>query len=302
MRDFLNKLIYLILQPWQRLPLGFHYASGRAISGLMRLAGYRKDVVVTNLSRSFPELKYKQIKALTKDFYRHLGEIAAETLWIGGRHYEKGVRKVIRQGIITIKGNEELYQAHLKGNVMILNSHCGNWELMGPYLQITAEMKGAEFSPHDVAVVYRALHGKFSEFFFARNRTSLQPKDFDGYVESRVVMRYIISHRKERKIYVFPNDQYPYGTAIARKEVNFLNQSTATMTGAGEVAAKFAMSVFYMNADRTGKGRYTVRYTKICDDASALGADNIINRYYELLEKDIRNNPANYLWSHKRWK
>ena len=81
-------------------------------------------------------------------------------------------------------------------------------------------------------------------------------------------MRYIARHRKEKKVYVFPNDQYPYGTAIARQTVNFLNQKTETMVGGAEVAEKLGMSVFYMNANRTAKGKYTVSYKKICDDAA----------------------------------
>ena len=185
---------------------------------------------------------------------------------------------------------------------MILNSHAGNWELIGAYLQKLCDESGGRMSERDVAVVYRRLHGRFAEEFFRRNRCALQGKDFAGYVESRVVMRYIVRHRKENKVYVFPNDQYPYGTAIARQTVDFLCQKTEVMTGGAQVAEHLGMSVFYMYADRTAKGKYTVRFSKICDDAAALGAEKIINEYYRLLEEDIRRNPSNYLWSHRRWK
>lgn len=302
MANVWHKFLCALIQPLQRMPLGFHYACCRAVSGAMRLIRYRQDVVTANLARSFPDKKYGELKKISKDFYRHLGEVAAETMWIGGRHREKGKAKVRRRGIITLEGTEELYRAYEKGSVMVLNSHCGNWELMGAYLGLTACGEGSTFTEAAVTVVYRRLHGKFSEFFFHRNRTSLQAKDFDGYVESRVVMRHIIRHLKDKKVYVFPNDQYPYGTALARLEVPFLSQKTEAMTGAGEVAERFKMSVFYMNADRTAHGHYTVRYTKICDDASTMGTEAIIRQYYSMLEQDINNNPSNYLWSHKRWK
>lgn len=302
MRELWNKFLCALLQPWQKLPLGFHYAFGAVLSRMMRLVSYRRDIVSVNLSRSFPEARYGEIKKIYRDFYRHLGECAAEALWIGGRHGARGARKVRRSGLVGIEGQEEIFDAFRKGSVMVLNSHCGNWELMGASLQLTVDSEGSEMTAHDVAVVYRRLHGKFSEYFFRRNRCSLQPKDFDGCVESRVVMRYVLRHRHEKKLYVFPNDQYPYGTAIARTEVKFMNQSTLAMTGAAEVAAKFGMSVFYMNSDRERKGRYTVRFSKICDNAAEAGTGKIISEYYRLLEKDIRKNPSNYLWSHKRWK
>ena len=188
-----HNILIALIRPWQYLPLGFHYAWGSLLSGLMRVFRYRKDVALINLSRSFPELKYKEIRKIAAKFYKNLGQIAAETMWLGGRCRRK--EKVYKKGIIALEGQEELYRAFEKGNVMVLNSHCGNWELIGAYLQYTCDVPGANFNQDDVAVVYRRLHGKFSEEFFHRNRCALQAKDFDGYVESRVVMRYIARHR-----------------------------------------------------------------------------------------------------------
>lgn len=40
----------------------------------------------------------------------------------------------------------------------------------------------------------------------------------------------------------------------------------------------------------------------VFDGASKVGKGEIIKRYAELLETTIRNNPADYLWSDRRWK
>ena len=295
-----HNILITMLSPWQRMPLGFHYACGKCLSGLMRLFRYRHDVIMINLARSFPEEGYRKIKDTAREFYRNLGQIAAETMWLGGRIRRKD--KVYRKGMVDVAGQEPVYEAFKKGSVMILNSHAGNWELIGAYMQRLCDLEGSGFNEDDVAVVYRRLHSKFSEAFFRRNRCALQQKGFDGYVESRTVMRYVVRHRGQNKIYLFPNDQYPYGTAIARSTVDFLNQKTQTMTGAAQVAEHFGMAVFYMYADRTSKGHYKISFTKICDNAADLGAGQIIKQYYSLLEQDIRRNPSNYLWSHRRWK
>ena len=59
-----HTILIAMIRPWQYLPLGFHYAWGAFLSGLMRVFRYRKDVALINLSRSFPELKYKEIRKI----------------------------------------------------------------------------------------------------------------------------------------------------------------------------------------------------------------------------------------------
>ena len=300
MPKVLHNVLLAVFRPIQRLPLKFHYFWGK---GFAWLAGdvlkYRRDVVTVNLSRSFPERKYKDIKKLTKAFYDHLGEVFAETVWLGGC---RGDKARFFQGIrIEAEGIEGLTEDFRKGSVMILNGHFGNWELIGGYMQALCDRSGV-MTEHDVAVVYRALHNDFSEEFFRRNRTAVQSPDFEGYVESRVAMRYVLRHRDERKIYVFPTDQSPYGTAIARHTLDFLHQPTQVMLGGATLAEKFGMPVWYLGADRTSRSACRLRLVRICDPADGLTPEAVMERFYSLLEADICRNPANYLWSHKRWK
>ena len=50
-----------------KLPLGFHYGFGRFAGWVMKdVMHYRKDVIYTNLARSFPELKYKEPKKIAE--------------------------------------------------------------------------------------------------------------------------------------------------------------------------------------------------------------------------------------------
>ena len=39
----------------------------------------------------------------------------------------------------------------------------------------------------------------------------------------------------------------------------------------------------------------------IADDARTLSEQQIIDQYYKYIEEDICADPANYLWSHRRW-
>lgn len=289
-----------LLHAIQKLPLGVQYSLGRTLSLLMRVAHYRKKVVVGNLSAAFPQWSKKELRKNRKKFYSNFGRVYAEALWLGGCRGKK--EKFFAKRLFTIEGQEDLYAAFDKGGVMILDSHCGNWELTGAFLQGTVDAPGANFTEADVAVVYRRLHSPKWDKAMRDIRCALQSKDFEGYIESQDIMRYALRHKDSKKIYLFPNDQYPYGASKSRENITFMNRETKAMDGAVVLASKLKLSVFYMNKDRLPDGKYKVSYSKICDDASAHQPEEIIKDYYTRLEADIRKNPSNYLWSHKRWK
>ena len=62
------------------------------------------------------------------------------------------------------------------------------------------------------------------------------------------------------------------------------------------------MPVVYLDIDRTRRSKYVLHFTLITPDASKTDESYIINKYISLLETDIRRNPSNWLWSHRRWK
>ncbi len=286
---------------YQKLPLGVHYAVGRFLALLLRAIRYRTAVVSDNLRACFPEKSKKELRAIRRKFYRNLGIVYAEALWLGGCRGNK--QKFFDRKLFRTEGTEELYKAFEKGSVMIMDSHCGNWEITGAFLQGIVDAPGSNITEKDVAVVYRYLHNEKWDKRMARIRCALQSDDFQGYIESRHIMRYAIEHKNEKKIYVFPNDQYPYGLTRGTAEIEFFGRKTLSMEGGLRLAVKFGMSVFYMNKRREADGTYTVRLCKICDDASVAGPlEDLLKDYYRRVETDIRETPASYLWSHRRWK
>ena len=74
------------------------------------------------------------------------------------------------------------------------------------------------------------------------------------------------------------------------------------MFGGASLARKFGWSVLYASLFPVGKGHYEWRFTQICPDASKLTVREIMDEYYNLLQKDIEAAPWCYLWTHKRWK
>ena len=83
---------------------------------------------------------------------------------------------------------------------------------------------------------------------------------------------------------------------------DFMGQPTKSMDGAVALARKLGMSVVYLGMKCREDGGYTVSFSLIAEDASAMTAREMLDEYYRLLEKDLREQPWNYLWTHKRWK
>ena len=82
----------------------------------------------------------------------------------------------------------------------------------------------------------------------------------------------------------------------------FLNQKTYAMTGSLGVACKLSHSVVYMKMKHLSRGKYEWEFIQICEDASQHTPDELMRKYYDLLEQEILETPHNWLWSHNRWK
>ncbi len=254
-----------------------------------------------NLSRCFPELDYKQVRALRKDFYKHFGELFAEAMWFGGT--DRDPAKIRKTGIAKVTNAPMLTGALSRGDVMLLCSHFGNWELTSGLLEAMRGEDGTlPVTPDKPKVVYKRLRSPFWDDFLRENRTAPLPPDYGGYLESSQILRYALSHRGERNLYIFPVDQYPYRGAAYCTVPSFMNQETRFMTGAAALSRKLHMSVLYMSFDRKERGHYEVTFREVCEDASKMGTEDIVRVYAGMLEEDIRRNPFNYLWSHRRWK
>ena len=282
------------------LPLKVHYAFAGFITWILRdVMRYRNDVVLTNLARSFPDKKYHEIKQIYKEFYKHLGELFVEAIWFGASNY----KRLYKSGIVTVT-NPEVFNEVFENtpNTTVLFSHCGNWELLGGFLgyRTSTGVKMAMEEKH-IRVVYKELHSKFSDDFFRRNRVNaLETVGTECEIESSKILRTALKGRNEKAVYIYIADQYPYVSAFHVGE--FLSQPTLAMLGSAGVAHKLGHSVLYLKMKRVKRGSYEMTFIPICEDASKMTPEEIMRKYFDILEEEIRETPHNWLWTHKRWK
>lgn len=285
-----------------KLPLKFHYFMGGIFAWLARsVFRYRYDVVMVNLSRSFPDLKYGALKALAKDFYRHFGEIVAESIWFSGSNY----KRLYDSGIVTVTNPEEFNRLFLSTPSMtVLSTHCGNWELLGGFLGYrTSTGEKVALEEEQIRVVYKKLSSPVADEVFKRNRASaLERVGTSCEIESMNILRHAVANRGKRLIYIYPTDQAPYWKAAKHPMGEFMHQQTNAMLGSVGAACKLSHSVMYLKMKRVERGHYEMTLIPLCANASEMKPEDLMRRYYDLLEEEINETPANWLWTHKRWK
>ncbi len=297
------KITEMLMRLLALQPLKMHYFWGRClswfISGPMH---YRRDVVMINLARSFPEKKYNELLKIADDFYKHFGDLFAETFWFAGSHDTKRLRD---SHICEMEHADVLNRLYNDcPGVIVLNSHLGNWELTGGILNYVYAPDKVDFGEKNTTVVYKELSNSFWDKVFGDNRCAPIAKENKEtcYVESRKILRFVIAHRNEKWLYVFPTDQCPYKYASAHTVDNFMHQPTLTMTGGAALAHKFGFAVVYMAFKKKEGFGYKMSFREICPDASKFTPEDIMNKFYSYLEEDINAQPENYLWTHKRGK
>ena len=285
------------------LPLPYHYFQAGILAWFLdRVLHYRRDVVTVNLSRSFPEKSYEELKEIRKRFYRHFATTLTESVWFGACKGEKGRKRLKDSHLVEITNPEELNRLwNASRQLMILEAHTGNWELFGGILNYSYA-EDVAFLASEIAVTFMRLSSAVWDRVMEDNRTApVADLGFDGYVETREVLRFALGNKDRKYVYTFITDQYPY-TYMQHPEVDFMQQKTATMTAAASLACKLDMAVTYLRFRCREDGGYTMTFVPLSDHAHGQEPLNIMKQYYKLLEEDLREQPWNYLWTHKRWK
>ena len=302
MNKILADIVRGLMVALSKLPLRFHYFMGDVVAWLAKnVLRYRSDVVWINISRSFPDMKYKELKAVYNDFYRHFGEIFAEAVWFAGASY----KRLYDSRIVTVMNPEEINGMFASTPSMtVLSTHCGNWELMGGFLGYrTATGTKVAIEEEDIQVVYKKLSSPVFDEVFRRNRVAaLERVGTSCEIESSNILRQTMKQKDMRKVYIYPTDQAPYRKAGKHPIGEFMHQQTNVMLGSVGVACKLSHSVMYMKMKRTERGRYEMTLIPICRNASEMTPEEIMRKYYDLLQEEINETPCNWLWTHKRWK
>lgn len=282
---FSSILFYLIIYPFSKLPLRLIYGFADLFYLLLTtILPYRKKVVEHNFLRSFPDKNPDEIRGLVKKFYRHLADLLAEgikNLSISKEELSKRVR------VVNPEIMDDLYK---KGkSVILVAGHYNNWEWM-----ITSQQ---DLFPHQAIGIGKRLTNSFWDKKLNRLRGR-----FGMIIANTQNFKNILESQKNKPVSVLVlTDQNPRN---ARKSywMTFLHQPTPVLFGAEMMAFTYDYAVVYYTMKKVRRGYYEIFLQTITETPRLTAWGNITEAHTRLLEKDILEAPAYWLWSHKRWK
>ena len=280
------KILISTLRLIARLPLAILYAFCSALwPVLYYIIRYRRKVTRQNLTRSFPEKSLKEIKAIERKTYRHICEIAVETL----KQLHISDKEMQRR--ITITGLDLIEQIAEAGHpVFMLNGHFGNWEWAA---EVVRRMK----KPTVHGYIYEPLASEAIDHVM---------RDLRGFYGTQLIAkkqaaRTILLMKRQHQSYFigFIADQRPKRTSL-NHWTTFLHQDTPYMVGAEELGRHVDAVCLYEHMEQPRRGYYHITIERL---KPVEGEEYPYTMaYLRRLEQDIQEAPHLWLWTHKRWK
>ncbi len=284
-RFFSGLLFYGLVVPISRLPFRvLYWFSDFLYFVIFYVAGYRKEVVLNNLKRAFPDTDESELLRIRKRFYRHFADFlveSAKALTIS----DKQIRR--RCSIVNPELPHSYYE---KGqNIIVLCGHYNNWEYYA--VGLAQQMK------HKTIAAYKPLKNRFFNDAMLRSRQRFGTQ----MVSIRDIPRFYANMNGTPTMTIMVNDQSPANPQQAYWNC-FLNQETGWMTGTAKLAQRYDQPVLFGCIRKKKRGFYEVTFYHITDTPQQMSEGAIIDQHAHLLEGLISEHPEYWLWSHKRWK
>jgi KDO2-lipid IV(A) lauroyltransferase len=283
---FIFRFSTLFLRILAVLPLKvLYFFSGIIYFFVNHIFSYRKNIVIDNLSRSFPEYSKNEITQLSKKFYRYFSVNLIESIKMFGAS-EQWFKKHIK-----FKNPELLEKLYQEGkSVMAMGAHYGNWEWI---LGLSGSVK------HIPLAIYKPLNNRYFDSFFKNHREKFGTE----LVSMRESVRVLPQYKQEGKL-VFTltiADQSPVWEEI-QYWTYFLNQQTAVYIGPEKLARKTQAAVVFLKFNVLSKGFYEVELVPVSMEPHKEEPYAVTEKFTKLLENTIREKPEYWLWTHRRWK
>ena len=285
MKYFFFLLFNLFVRPLSYLPLSLLYGVADIFYVILKyLIRYRIDVIKRNINNSFPNYSASQKEKLIRDYYHFLADLMAENikgLSISNHEIEKRVKY---EGIDIL----EKYWNEQR-NVTIMTGHNCNFEWM--------LMTINKYLPQTVYSFYVEISNPYFRKLILNNRTRhglqlLQAKDACAFYQDDSIQNFAN---------IFAADQSPPNPEKAIW-ANFMHQDSAFVMGAYKYSLQKNCAVVYMSIQRERRGYYKIMLTEMFANLQSVDVNTFLQRYIQSLESTINEQPAYWLWSHKRWK
>lgn len=238
---------------------------------------------MANLLIAFPEKTEKERKRIAKDFYHNLIDTFIESVKFISIS-KKQIQKRSTGELDILNGLID------KGySVNMMAGHQFNWEYANALYSMNLRIP---FIGIYMPIANKALDKIFFDFRKRYGTVLISATDFKNKMHSIFTKQHTIG---------LAADQNP-GVPSNAYWMHFFGRPVPFVTGPSKGAVKNNSAVVMFGFSKIKRGYYHFSATLIAEKAAAYTPQQLTILYKNELEKVIRKDPANYLWSHRRFK
>ena len=268
----------------------------RALPSISRVFGFlapwfmpaRARLVVDNINFALPERGKRDCQKMAQVFWRNISLTMLESF----KANSFGVQKIKDCSVLE---NEEVFRDALeqKKGVLLHTGHFGNWELAGDAITV---------SGYPLCVLGRKQRNPYVDRWLYHLRTRFGAKILDHHQAVRETQQWL----KSNGCLGILMDHNLYKGGIF---VDFFGKPAATTTLTALLHLRLGSPIVGVYSYRKN-GKHYVRFEKINTEMDRAAAALDRNAQAKILtetltrkiEDWVREDPANWLWGHNRWK
>jgi KDO2-lipid IV(A) lauroyltransferase len=251
---------------------------------LQRVFKYRLAIVQQNLAIAFPKKTEKERQEIANEFYQQFTDSFIETfklLSISDKNFDKRFTS-------NVEVLNNLYAS--KQSVQIMAGHFFNWEF--------ANWGAAKYGKYPFIGVYMPLSNPYFNKIILKLRmrygsimipaTSFKTQFHKYATEGSYAM-------------ALAADQNP-GNPLSAYWLPFFGRLTPFVKGPEKGALLNNTAQVFVHFYRVKRGYYHSEYEVMTTSPNYFKDGQLTALYVKVLEEKIKLKPANYLWSHRRWR
>ena len=241
-----------------------------------------KKNIISNIKKALPNSSEEDLEKINNKMWENYGRILSEYVYI------KNFRNSNLDKFISIEGHEILEEIKLKKEpVVFISGHFNNFELMA--MQI-------EKSGINLAAIYRPLNNIFLNKIMEKIRTKhICQKQIK---KGRTGTRELLGAFKENYSIALMIDQ----RVSEGIKSDFFGSSALTTTIPAQIVKKFGCRIVPVYVERSENFYFKIKFNSPILYDKNVSIEKITLDLNKWLEKQILNNPSQWIWSHNRWK
>ena len=238
-----------------------------------------KKVLNNNLGIYSSNISETSKEEISKSMWRNYGKLFVEYMFLDyfNRQYSH----------ITIKGEDNLHSVNKEKPVIFVSGHFANFELM------SIEIKKKKFK---LATIYRPLNNIFLNpiMEYLRKKYICQNQIKKGINGVREAIEYI---KNGYNIALMIDQRVSEG-----EKINFFGRPAATTTLPAQLSLKYNLNIIPVYIRRTSTDKFELEFQQIIKPGDHKDKTELTKKLNYILEKMIKKDPNQWIWSHNRWK